>query len=314
MNRIILCILCFIAFTLSIYGQQNESKLVVVNGKKIAYKTFNIENRKNGDPILVFESGVGGGSFEQILPFLPKNITGFEYDRNGLGNSEIDTTIKTDAQVVQRLHKLLTTLTIKPPYLLVGHSLGGPFIRLFASKYPNETCGLVFIDPTDFMLTAEENDYVKKLTSSLTGYREIWTINLKTMSNDTSMPLGVRYETKRELSASMPEYFQEYQNLPQLKNIPITVIISYNKPIQPYEEKMNKTLNLSINILPWWKALDDIRIKHYGDMISNNKNSKMILLPGYSHGVQYQDPLLVASEVTNIFSKCSSIENKQNYR
>jgi len=73
--------------------------------------------------------------------------------RSGYSESEIDTTIKSDAQVIERLHKLLSTLEITPPYLMVGHSLGGPFIRLYTSIYPNEVCGLVFIDPTDFMLT-----------------------------------------------------------------------------------------------------------------------------------------------------------------
>lgn len=295
----------------SAFAQNAERKTVIIEKTKIAYKYFRPEtNRKANDPIVVFESGVGGGSFEQILEFLPKNIKGIEYDRNGLGESEIDTTIKTDIQVVDRLHKLLTALEIEPPYLLVGHSLGGPFIRLFASKYPSEVCGLVFIDPTDFMLTKKENDFAKKATSSLTGYREIWTINMKAMSSDTSMPKGIRSETKRELAASTPTYFKEYQQLPPLKDIPITVVISYNKPIEPYESDMNKKLKLGINILPWWKEFDNFRIKHYTDLIRNNHNSKLILLPGYSHGIHYQDPSLVATEISDIFTKCLNSDKK----
>ncbi|WP_449399573.1 alpha/beta fold hydrolase [Chryseobacterium wanjuense] len=46
---------------------------------------------------------------------------------------------------------------MKPPYLLVGHSVGGAYIRLFSSKFPQDVYGLVFIDPTDFMLTSKEN-------------------------------------------------------------------------------------------------------------------------------------------------------------
>lgn len=244
---------------------------------------------------------MGGGGFNQIYQYLPTNAACIEYDRNGLGQSEIDTTIKNDNQVVERLHKLLTTLNIKAPYLLVGHSIGGPYIRLFASKYPSEVAGLVFIDPTDYMLTKKEDEYAQKVSKSLTGYREIWKINLKTMANDTSMPISVRNEAKRELYASTPIFFKEYQHLEPLKDIPVTVIISYAKPVEPYEIEMNKKLKLGINITPWWKEFDNIRIQHYTNLIRNNHNSKMILLPGYSHGIQYQDPELVGEAVADTY-------------
>lgn len=63
----------------SVFAQDTERKTVIIEKTKIAYKFFRPEtNRKANDPIVVFESGVGGGSFEQILEFLPKNITGIE--------------------------------------------------------------------------------------------------------------------------------------------------------------------------------------------------------------------------------------------
>ncbi|MDQ3681700.1 MAG: alpha/beta hydrolase [Bacteroidota bacterium] len=287
-----------------LFAQNVEKKFVIIDKVKTAYKTFGLENRKGNEPVLVFESGMGGGSFEQIFEYLPKNVAGIEYGRNGLGESEIDTTIKTDVHVIERLHKLLLTLEIKPPYLLVGHSLGGPFIRLYTSIYPNEVCGLVFVDPTDFMLTKDEDKKVKKSTSSLTGYRDIWTINLKAMSTDTAMPLGIRIEAKRELASSTPFFFKEYSSLPPLKNIPVAVLISYNKPIEFYETEMNKKLKLGINLVPWWKELDNLRIVHYADMIKKNQDSRIILLPGYSHGIHYQDPKLVADAVSDIYNNC----------
>jgi pimeloyl-ACP methyl ester carboxylesterase len=295
-----------------LFAQDIKKKSITIDNIKLSYRTFRLETRKINDPILIFESGVGGGNFQQIFKYLPENIACIEYDRNGLGESGIDTTIQTDAQVIERLHLLLSTVEVKPPYLMVGHSLGGPFIRLYTSKYPNEVCGLVFIDPTDYMLTETENEKAKKATSSLTGYREIWSINMKGMADDASMPAGVRNETKRVLAASSPIYFKEYQNLQPLNDIPVTVIISYNKPLQPYEIDMNKKLNLGINILPWWKAYDNLRIEHYSDLIRNNHHSKMILLPGYSHSIHHQDPSLVADAISEIFTK--SLDTDKNNR
>jgi pimeloyl-ACP methyl ester carboxylesterase len=299
----ILITICF-CWTQIALSQTAENNSVIIDKVKVSYRTFRLGTRKGNEPIIVFENGIGGGGFNQIYQYLPTNAACIEYDRNGLGQSEIDTAIKNDNQVVERLHKLLTTVNIKAPYLLVGHSIGGPYIRLFASKYPSEVSGLVFIDPTDYMLTKKEDEYAKKVSKSLTGYRDIWTINLKTMANDTSMPIGVRNEVKREFYASTPTFFKEYQQLEPLKDIPVTVIISYAKPVEPYEIEMNKKLKLGINITPWWKEFDNFRIQHYIDLIRNNHKSKIILLPNYSHGVHYQDPELVGKAVAETYNHC----------
>ena len=46
-------------------------------------------------------------------------------------------------QIAAELHTALHTAGLRPPYLLVGHSMGGPYIRVFAAKYPQEVSGLV---------------------------------------------------------------------------------------------------------------------------------------------------------------------------
>ncbi|UQB69021.1 alpha/beta fold hydrolase [Epilithonimonas zeae] len=276
-------------------AQHSGSKLVSVEGKKMTYKTFNLENRKDGEPILVFEAGLGGGTFDPILPYLPANIGGIEYERNGLGNSEADSNILSDSQVVERLHSMLQSLNIKPPYLLVGHSIGGPYIRLFAAKFPNEVSGLVLSDPTDFMLTKEEDERAKIKSESKTGYQEISTIIIKSLSQNKNVSQGTRNDAARALNSNSKGFFIEYTDLPALdKKIATTVIISYNKYIETPDEEMNRNLNLGINFKAWWKEYDNLRIEHFSDLIKDNDNSKIILLPKYSHGIHYQNPELVA--------------------
>ncbi|MEO5909751.1 MAG: alpha/beta hydrolase [Pelobium sp.] len=272
----------------------------------MAYKTFGLEARKANEPIVVFESGLGsgGGSYGSLFPFVQKNFAGIVYDRNGIGESEIDTSVKTDTDVVKRLHDLLKTLKISPPYLLVGHSIGGPFIRMYASKYPNEICGLFFIDPTDFMLTKDEDNKVKLKTSSSTGYQELFIINLKNIINDTSTSDGFKNEAKRELNESSPIFFKNYSFLEPIKDIPVTVMIAYYKHIEHYETEMNENLKLGINLIPWWKELDELRINHYAEMIKNNRDSRIILLPRYSHGIHQQDPQLVAKALIETYKYC----------
>lgn len=287
------------------FAQDGKSGFIAINNIKIAYKTFALENRKPNQPILVFESGFGsgGGNFEGLFRYLP-DTPAIVYDRNGIGDSGIDRSIATDTDVVKRLHTLLSYLKIAPPYILVGHSIGGPFIRLYSSLYPDDICGLVFIDPTDFMLTTAEDEIAKKTSASTTGYQQVWKINMGTMAKDGTLPEGLRKEAERELSASTPLYFREYASLTPLRPIPVTVIISYNKPVEPYEEAMNRDMNLGINIKLWWKEYDRLRISHYTDMIANQPKSRIILLPQYSHGIHHQDPELVAKAITETYKNC----------
>lgn len=275
----------------SIFAQQ-ESGLALVDGKKMSYKTFNLDKRKEGEPVLVFEAGLGGGTFDPLLNFFPDAVSGIQYERNGIGQSEKDSTIVSDAQVVERLHNLLKALGIKAPYLLVGHSIGGAYVRLFAAKYPDEVCGLVFSDPTDFMLTAVENKEAKLKSKSDTGYQEVFASITRSMSENQSYEPGTRYDALRALKAG---YFVGYGDLPPLKsNIAATVIISYNKNIEAPDEELNQRLHLGINFKPWWKEYDNLRIQHYSELIKNNDHSMMVLLPKYSHGIYFQNPQLVA--------------------
>jgi pimeloyl-ACP methyl ester carboxylesterase len=49
---------------------------------------------------------------------------------------------------VTDLHAMLGEAAIPGPYVLVGHSIGGAFVRLYASQYPDDVAGLVLVDAT----------------------------------------------------------------------------------------------------------------------------------------------------------------------
>ncbi|NML40050.1 alpha/beta hydrolase [Chitinophaga sp. G-6-1-13] len=295
-------------FTLALVSACSVSwaqRSIRIDGIETFYTVGGLETRKPGEPVAVFESGMGmsGENFSILLSRLSGNIPWFTYDRNGIGHSGVDIAIKSDSDVVKKLHRTLQTLNIQPPYLLVGHSIGGALARLFAAFYPKETAGLVLIDPTDFMLTQNENDSAAKSSKSKIGYQELWLSMLTDMAGDKNMPEGVRTEMKRELNVSKDVFFKEYNNLNELRDIPVAVLIAYNRPIERYEEEMNA--KLGINGRAWFDTFDDLRIKHYRNLIKHQKNSEIILLPGYSHGIHHQDPGKVGDVINSVFKKSS---------
>lgn len=68
------------------------------------------------------------------------------YDRAGLGLSDPAPTPRTIQDLVLDLHTLLQKANIPGPYVLVGHSMGGPMVRLYRERYPEEVAALVLID------------------------------------------------------------------------------------------------------------------------------------------------------------------------
>src|SRR4030042_3362183 len=68
------------------------------------------------------------------------------YDRAGYRWSESSPHPRTATTMVEELHMLLVNAKVEGPYVLVGHSLGGMLMRVYAHNYTDEVIGLVLVD------------------------------------------------------------------------------------------------------------------------------------------------------------------------
>jgi pimeloyl-ACP methyl ester carboxylesterase len=98
--------------------------------------------------VVVFEAGSRGtiAKWGKVLEGAGREATVFAYNRPGYGNSDAPTTPRDGRTVVEELRQLLRHKGLKPPYVLVGHSLGGLYMQWFARAYPEEVKGLVLVD------------------------------------------------------------------------------------------------------------------------------------------------------------------------
>lgn len=117
--------------------------LVNVSGKKM-----HIDCTGEGSPAVILESGLGDPyvSWRKVQPQIANLARVCSYDRAGLGYSDSTSEPRTSDAMARQLHALLQTAQIAPPYVLVGHSMGGFTVRLFANLYRNEVAGIVLVD------------------------------------------------------------------------------------------------------------------------------------------------------------------------
>jgi pimeloyl-ACP methyl ester carboxylesterase len=101
-----------------------------------------------GSPTVVLEPGLGATSlsWSWLQPMLAQSIRVCSYDRPGLGWSEPLDVPRDGRHLARVLHKLLDAAGEKGPYVLVGHSLGGAYARLYRDQFRNEVQGLVLLD------------------------------------------------------------------------------------------------------------------------------------------------------------------------
>lgn len=103
-----------------------------------------------GDVTVVFENGFGGPleHWGKVQPAVSRFARAVSYDRAGAGLSDAGPPPRDGRRIASELHRSLRLADIPPPYLLVGHSLGGLYIRIFAGLYPDDVAGMVLVDPT----------------------------------------------------------------------------------------------------------------------------------------------------------------------
>ena len=111
-------------------------------------RQLSINCEGQGSPTVVMEAGGAGhsGSWDLVQPGVAKFTRVCVYDRSGTGNSSATPKLGTIQAIAEDLHTLLPTAGVDPPYVLVGHSLGGIIVLQFATLYRDEVVGMVMVD------------------------------------------------------------------------------------------------------------------------------------------------------------------------
>lgn len=265
--------------------QPDVNRLVDIGSARKVY----LECRGVGSPTVILVSGTGGASDEwthtlnpskpeqepvlsdsAVLPQVSQFTRVCAYDRPGTtrfdGSLSPSTPVPqptTAADGVADLHALLTAANISGPYVLVGASWGGMITRLFASTYPKEVSGLIFVDAASEFL---------KTTLTPTQWAD-WMSKVRAIVSTKNVEVP-NYEPS----------VQAVRDHPLLSSIPAVVLTS-DKPWDLQVGDSGSTWTA------WLKAQDLLAAQLGATHISNTNSS---------HGIAVEQPQLVVDAIRTL--------------
>ena len=163
-----------------------------------------------GSPAVVFDAGFirDVNAWRTVQDAVAQHARTLAYERAGLGGSEVGPEPRTAEQIARELHSLLVNAGISSPVILVGHSAGGMFIRVFAAMYRDEVAALVLVDP------ATEDMYDHMRTSD----PERWDGREDEVSQGRPLPPGWYGQW-----SALPQSIQQARRAWPLPDVPIVV-------------------------------------------------------------------------------------------
>jgi len=178
----------------------------------------------SGSPTVVLQSGAGESSayWGWIAPAVARDTRVCVYDRAGRGFSEPAPSPQDGIGAATDLHTLLDRAHVAGPYVLVGHSSGGPYVQIFAARYPDQVAGMVLLDgqPPNVLtklpgFPAFLNTY-RTVTALFPSLARIGVFRLVDLASYGSLPPQARDEERAtqssaELARSQHDEFAELQ-------------------------------------------------------------------------------------------------------
>lgn len=281
-------------------------QLVDVGGYKIHINCLGESSA--GSPTVILETGQSDYSliWATVQPAVAKTNRVCSYDRAGYGWSEPSPYPRTANAEVEELHTLLVNAHVQGPYVLVGHSLGGMLVRVYAHNYPDEVVGMVLVDSFHEERPIR-NPEVTKLNQDAAGQLRMFaflsSIGLMALSPQSIPNRGFPeeayaqyqaitattgyFETWITESLAVPESAAEARalHMTSFGSLPIIVLSAGQWDAIP-------SLSDAENQQLW----EDFKIQQ-SELVALSSESKQIIAEQSSHHIQLDQPDLVVDAI-----------------
>jgi pimeloyl-ACP methyl ester carboxylesterase len=198
----------------------------------------------SGGPTVVLLGGMGESSaaWGLVQPAVARTTRVCSYDRAGQAWSDSAPGAKDGVQVAADLHSLLRRAGEPGPYVLAGHSVGGPYAMVYADQYPDDVAGLVLLDSSSPHQLSALPDYpaaysfLRRATALLPVLQRLGAGPLLSSDVPVHLPTAARSQlqafawgtrqlrAERDEVAAYPELFEQAQALTSVGSTPLVVV------------------------------------------------------------------------------------------
>jgi pimeloyl-ACP methyl ester carboxylesterase len=298
-------------------------QMVDVNGLQMR-----LDCRGNGSPTVVLEAGasVHGVAWTRVQDEVAKFARVCSYDRAGLGWSDSVPEQLSPQQVAEMLHALLANGGEQPPYLLVGHSLGGIYVRAFAALYPQDVAGMVLVDsshenqnqrlPAEFVkINATQQVAIQfcRVTAPFGLVRAVKMMDslvvVFSLTEEEEKPLLAAMNRSAYCGAAARELvmFNEYTSQPRelasLGDLPLIVLTSGYTAQEMYAElppafQSQLTIEVIQAEMEAWTAMQE-------ELAGLSTRGKRIVVRESGHNIQLDAPQVIIDAIREVFEQAA---------
>jgi pimeloyl-ACP methyl ester carboxylesterase len=263
------------------YKMSSRFRTTNVHGRRIRYIC-----EGDGPVTVVVDQGQGLSierGFERSEPIgwtkvfeeIQKSTRILMHDRAGLGSSDPAPGPRTSTEMVDDLRAVLAAAQVRPPYVLVGHSIGGFNVRLFAGRYPNEVLGLVLVDSC-------HPDQLAKFTSILPPEAAGEAMSLKLL----------RHGPGAALSSEAIDFWASAE---QARGV-VTIGL---KPLVVVSQSPNALGPPGIP-LPMWEKMRLVWSDLQGGLLGLSAMSTQVIATHAGHLIQFEEPGLMVNAILGV--------------
>jgi pimeloyl-ACP methyl ester carboxylesterase len=239
-------------------------RLVDVGGRRLY-----LHCTGSGSPTVVLISGLAEASAYWggwIAPVVSRNTTVCVYDRAGQGRSDPPPSPQDGVAVATDLHAMLDRAQIPGPYVLVGHSTGGVYARIFAAHYPEQVEGMVMLDsqPNEAFTGLPDFPFlygvvIRRVTALFPSLARVGLLRLVNQFIPDPLPVPARDEERALISsanlnriqrdefAELPTTLKAATELTTLGDRPLIVVTAVKGALTGWLALQDKMAGLSTN-------------------------------------------------------------------
>jgi pimeloyl-ACP methyl ester carboxylesterase len=229
----------------------------------------------SGTPTVILESGLGESAayWGWISTAVARETTVCGYDRAGRGWSDSASAPQNGITVATDLHILLDRAHVPGPFVLVAHSSGAAYVRIFAGRYPEQVAGMVLLDGQP----AEAFESLPSFPAFYSGFRRISALfpsfarlgvgRLVYHADFVSLPAQARdmqrlnyssarfYRSLRDEFAELPTSLDQARSFQNFGDRPLVVVTAARDALTgwlPLQEAMARlSTNSSHRVVPY---------------------------------------------------------------